>query len=182
MRLRYLLRIVLIAAACSSWAAPGMARSVSYEVKRQALDSVIDTLSDLSGVAVVKAGAIPGTMENWSVRAEGVAVFEALARDANLFMAFDGAKVIIAARTDVRTTVLSSATYDWPTVQGVARSLYPIMPPDALRYDGKARVILVRGPSSFTEAISAIATRPTSGIVRVIKGGSIEDVNLQPVR
>lgn len=176
--LTMLSRMVIMLLALVFGASGALARNVVYEVKSQALSEVIDTLSDLSGMAVVKAGAIPGRLENWKVRAEGLGVFEALARDASLFMAYDGSRVIIASRAHLRTTIVPPGQ-DWETFRSLARSLYPVMPEDALHYDAKTRTILVRGPASFTDAITGITSRPEGGVVRVIKGGSIEDVSTQ---
>ncbi len=180
MKLRNLFCCLVLLLTTLSGASSAAARMISYEVKSQPLSDVLDILSDLSGIAVAKVGVIPGRLENWKVREEGIGVFEKLAKDASLFMAYDGSKVIVASRADVRTTVVPGQ--DWETFRSLSQSLYPVMPDDALSYDAKTMVILVRGPPSFTGALTGLAPRPASGLVRVIKGGSIEDVNTQPTR
>lgn len=155
------------------------ARAVHYEVKKQNISDVIDVLSDLSGVAVSKAGDIKGSIENWRVKADGVEVFQKLAKDAGLFMAFDGSTVILASKADTKTKVLESSSHNWASVRSLAKSLFPIMPEDALTYDTNANLVLVRGPAPFNEAIAGIVAKPKNTVVRIIRGGDVQDIQPQ---
>ncbi|MFD1745606.1 hypothetical protein ACFSE1_09060 [Rhizobium helianthi] len=182
MLLRSLFIGLIFAASSLGSAIDVSARQVRYEVKSQPLTQVIDVLADLSGTPAQKLGEIPGKIENWIADGDGLAVFQQLAKDANLFLAYDGSRVIIASRTDTKTTILPLGNYDWPSAQAVVKSLYPIMPKDTLRFDAKAGVLSVRGPAVFNDTIAAILARPQNTTVKVIRGGNVQDLDLQQKR
>lgn len=158
------------------------ARYIRYEVKSQAVSQVIDTIADLSGTPVQKLGDIPGKIENWTTQGEGLAALQQLALDANLFLAYDGSRVILASRSDLKTTILPLGSYDWPSAKAVVNSIYPIIPDDTLRFDAQTGVLAVRGPSAFNDTIAALLARPQNTTVKVIRGGAIQDMDMQPKR
>lgn len=169
----------LTLAICLSSVVGAHSRQIRYEVKSQPLSQVIDVLADLSGTPAQKLGDIPGKIENWIADGDGLAVFQQLARDANLFLAYDGSRVILASRSDTKTMILPLGNYDWPSAQAVVKSLYPILPDDALRFDAKAGVLSVRGPAAFNDTVAAILSRPQNTTVKVIRGGNVQDLDLQ---
>lgn len=182
MLLRSFLLSCLITLASLASICPANARYIRYEVKSQAVTQVIDAIADLSGTPVQKLGEIPGKIDNWVAEGEGLATLQQLALDANLFLAYDGSRVILASRADLKTTILPLGSYDWPSAKAVVSSIYPILPDDTLRFDAKTGVLAVRGPAAFNDTVAALLARPQNTTVKVIRGGTIQDMDLQQKR
>lgn len=158
------------------------ARTVRFEVKSQPLSQVIDIIADLAGIPVQKLGDVPGRLEKWSAHGEGIAVFQKLAQDANLFFAYDGTKAIVAASSEVKTTVLPLGNYDWVAAQNIIKTLYPIVPERTLRFDKATGMLTIRGPQLFNDTIAAVLAKPQNSTIKVIRGGALQEISPKSMR
>lgn len=158
------------------------ARTLRFEVKSQELSQVIDIVADLAGIPVQKLGEVPGRLEKWSAHGEGIAVFQKLAQDANLFFAYDGTKAIIAASSEVKTTFLPLGSYDWIAAQNIVKTLYPIVPERTLRFDKATGMLTIRGPQLFNDTIAAVLTKPQNSTIKVIRGGALQEISPKSMR
>ena len=158
------------------------ARYVSFEVKSQSLSQAVDVIADLSGIPVQKLGELPGKLEHWAASGEGLDVFQKLAKDSNLFFAFDGTKAIVASANEIKTTVLPLGAYDWSSAQNIVKTLYPIVPDRTLRFDRAAGMLTIRGPQAFNDTIAAVLAKPQNSTIKVIRGGATQDLSTKSLR
>jgi type II secretory pathway component GspD/PulD (secretin) len=172
LRLTSIAFLILLAPLAAQASAGGQA--VRLNVVSQPLADVVDTLSFMSGIPVTTSGKLTGQIDNWSVNEEGVAAFAALGRVNNLFVAFDGSRVIIAPKSEVATVLLEQKRRDWKVTRSAIDALFPVFPEDAIRYDATSGLVIVRGPAAFISAIETVLNRSTEDTVQVIKGGSVE--------
>ncbi|ASY65760.1 hypothetical protein SJ05684_b47780 (plasmid) [Sinorhizobium sojae CCBAU 05684] len=175
MRLHRLLYAIL---ALSMPAALGEANAqyVRLEVVSQPLADVVATLSFMSGIPVTTIGSLSGTVENLSVKDEGIAAFAALGRASNLFVAYDGSRVIVAPKSEVETVVLERGGRSWRSARSAVDALFPLYPEDAIVHDAESDVLIVRGPAAFVEAIEKLLSQSGGETVQVIRGGVLEAV------
>lgn len=158
------------------------ARYVQFEVKSQPLSQVVDTIADLAGIPVQKLGELQGRLEHWTASGDGIDVFQKLARDGNLFFAFDGTKAIISSASDVRTTVLPLANYDWAAAQNIVKTLYPIVPEKTLRFERATGMLTIKGPQVFNDTIAAVLAKPRNSPIQVIRGGATQELPTRSLR
>ncbi|MGO7133552.1 hypothetical protein AB9E06_22130 [Rhizobium leguminosarum] len=150
------------------------ARDIRLNVVSQPLADVVDTLSFMSGIPVTTSGKLTGQVENWSVKEEGVAAFAALGHVSNLFVAFDGSRVIIAPKSEVTTVILEQEKRSWVATRSAIKTVFPLLPEDAIQYDPSSNLVIVRGPAAFVSAVQTVLNRSTEQTVQVIKGGYVE--------
>ncbi len=158
------------------------ARYIRFEVKSQPLSQVVDVVSDLAGIPVQKLGDLQGKLEHWSASGEGLDVFQKLARDGNLFFAFDGTKAIISSMNEVKITMLPLGNYGWLAAQNIVRSLYPIVPDRTLRFDQTTGMLTIRGPQVFNDSIVAVLGKPQNSTIKVIRGGETTELPTKSMR
>lgn len=163
-------------------AGTAQARYIRFEVKSQPLSQVVDIISDLSGIPVQKLGELQGKLENWSGSGEGLAVFQRLAVDSNLFFAYDGTKAIISSTNEVKTTVLPLGNYDWAAAQNIVKTLFPIVPEKTLRFERATGMLTIRGPQVFNDAIAALLMKPQNSTIKIIRGGSMQELQTKSLR
>ncbi len=120
-------------------------REVRLDVVSLPLGDVVQTLSFMSGIPVTTVGTLSGKVEHWSVRESGAKAFVKLGDASNLFVAYDGSRIIIAPKQEVSTVVLDRGGRSWKTEQNAIRALFPLLPDDALREDPASGLVLVRG-------------------------------------
>jgi type II secretory pathway component GspD/PulD (secretin) len=156
--------------------AEARAQDVRLDVVSQPLADVVATLSFMSGIPVITMGTLSGTVENWSVKDEGIAAFAALGRASNLFVAYDGSRMIIAPKSEVETVVLERGGRSWRSARNAVDSLFPLYPDDAIMHEAESDVVIVRGPSAFVAAIEKLLSQPGGETVQVIRGGVLETV------
>ncbi|MBP2444053.1 hypothetical protein [Rhizobium leguminosarum] len=149
-------------------------REVRLDVVSLPLSDVVQTLSFMSGIPVTTVGTLSGKVEHWSVREKGAKAFIKLGDASNLFVAYDGSRIIIAPKQEVSTVVLDRGGRSWKTEQSAIRALFPLLPEDALREDSASGLVLVRGPAVFTKAVEDVLSRPQDDSIKVIKGGQLE--------
>ncbi|MGV1857557.1 hypothetical protein [Rhizobium rhizogenes] len=164
--------LILLAPLTAQAAASG--QDIRLNVVSQPVADVVDTLSFMSGIPVTTTGKLTGQVENWSVKEEGVAAFEALGRVSNLFVAFDGSRVIIAPKSEVSTVILEQKRRGWKVTRTAIDALFPLYPDDAIRYDPASDLVIVRGPTAFVSAVETVLNRSTVETVQVIKSGHVE--------
>lgn len=160
--------------ACTS----AQAHEVRLDVLSQPVTEVVDTLSELTGIPVRKAGDIPGQLENWSVDADGLAAFQKLGAASNLFIAFDGVHVIVASEESIETTAFESDMHDWHSLKQSLENFFPVLPKKAVEYNESTGMVVVRGPASLNQTVQDILSRPVSSKVTVIKSGSLRVLDL----
>jgi len=148
-------------------------QEVRLNVVSQPVADVVDTLSFMSGIPVTTVGKLDGRVENWSVNEEGVAAFAALGRVSNLFVAFDGSRVILAPKSEVTTVVLERKKRNWSAAQGAIDTLFPFFPRDAIHHDATSDIVIVRGPAAFVSAVETVLSRSTEETVQIIRGGTM---------
>ncbi|MBB4576795.1 hypothetical protein [Rhizobium lentis] len=149
-------------------------REVRLDVVSLPLGDVVETLSFMSGIPVTTVGTLSGKVEHWSVRESGAKAFVKLGDASNLFVAYDGSRIIIAPKQEVSTVVLDRGDRSWKTEQNAIRALFPLLPDDALREDPASGLVLVRGPAVFTKAVEDVLSRQEADSIKVIKGGQLE--------
>ncbi|WEO69413.1 hypothetical protein [Rhizobium rhizogenes] len=164
--------LILLAPLTVQAAASG--QDIRLNIVSQPVADVVDTLSFMSGIPVTTTGKLTGQVENWSVKEEGVAAFEALGRVSNLFVAFDGSRVIIAPKSEVSTVILEQKRRGWKVTRSAIDALFPLYPDDAIRYDPASDLVIVRGPTAFVSAVETVLNRSTVETVQVIKSGHVE--------
>ncbi|MBB5536488.1 hypothetical protein [Rhizobium giardinii] len=151
-------------------------QEVRLNVVSQPVADVVDTLSFMSGIPVTIVGKLDGRLENWSVNERGVAAFAALGRVGNLFVAFDGSRVIVAPRSEVTTVVLEQKKRNWSAAQSAIDTLFPFLPGDAIHHDATSDIVIVRGPAPFVSAVETVLSRSTEETVQIIRGGTMETI------
>ncbi|MBB4293126.1 type II secretory pathway component GspD/PulD (secretin) [Rhizobium leguminosarum] len=149
-------------------------REVRLDVVSLPLGDVVQTLSFMSGIPVTTVGTLSGKVEHWSVQESGAKAFVKLGDASNLFVAYDGSRIIIAPKQEVSTVVLDRGGRSWKTEQNAIRALFPLLPDDALREDVASGLVLVRGPAVFVKAVEDVLSRPQDDSIKVIKGGQLE--------
>lgn len=152
------------------------AQDVRLDVVSQPLADVVATLSFMSGIPVTTVGSLSGTVENWSVMDEGIAAFAALGKASNLFVAYDGSRMIIAPKSEVETVVLERGGRSWRSARSAVDALFPLYPDDAIVHEAESDVVIVRGPSAFVAAIEKLLGQSGGETVQVIRGGVLETV------
>ena len=149
-------------------------RELRLNVVSQPLADVVETLSFMSGIPVTTVGKLSGTVQNWSVKEDGVEAFAKLGEASNLFVAFDGSRVIIAPKQEVATVIFERKSRSWKTMESAIHALFPLIPKDAVREDQDSGLVLVRGPQIFVKAVEDVLSRQATDEIRVIKGGQME--------
>ena len=149
-------------------------RELRLNVVSQPLADVVETLSFMSGIPVTTVGKLSGTVQNWSVKEDGVEAFAKLGEASNLFVAFDGSRVIIAPKQEVATVIFERKGRSWKTMESAIHALFPLIPTDAVREDQDSGLVLVRGPQIFVKAVEDVLSRQATDEIRVIKGGQME--------
>ncbi|HXV29579.1 MAG TPA: hypothetical protein VD840_04520 [Sinorhizobium sp.] len=179
MRLHRLL-FALLALSAPAALAEARAQDVRLDVVAQPLADVVATLSFMSGIPVTTVGTLSGTVENWSVKDEGIAAFAALGRASNLFVAYDGSRMIVAPKSEVETVVLERGGRSWRSARSAVDALFPLYPADAIVHEAESDVVIVRGPSAFVTAIEKLLSQPGGETVQIIRGGVLEAVPRGP--
>jgi type II secretory pathway component GspD/PulD (secretin) len=172
MRIVSSLLIGLLATAPVSAAA--VEREVRLNVVSQPLGDVVETLSFMSGIPVTTVGTLNGKVENWSVKESGAEAFAKLGAVSNLFVAFDGSRMIIAPKQEITTVVFERKGKSWKTVKSAIHAMFPILPEDAIREDQASGLVLVRGPQVFVKAVEDVLSRQETDQIQIIKGGQVE--------
>jgi type II secretory pathway component GspD/PulD (secretin) len=176
MKLRTLSIALLIMLAPLQAGAAADGQEVRLNVVSQPVAEVVDTLSFMSGIPVTTVGKLEGRVENWSVNERGVTAFAALGRISNLFVAFDGSRVIVAPKSEVTTVVLEQKKRNWSTAKSAIDTLFPFFPDDAIHHDAASDIVIVRGPTAFVSAVETVLSRSTEDTVQVIRGGTMETI------
>lgn len=153
-------------------------RELRLNVVSQPLADVVETLSFMSGIPVTTVGKLSGTVQNWSVKENGVEAFAKLGDASNLFVAFDGSRVIIAPKQEVATVIFERKGRSWKTMESAIHALFPLLPTDAVREDQGSGLVLVRGPQIFVKAVEDVLSRQATKEIRVFKGGQIEVITV----
>lgn len=154
-------------------------KRVNIDVVSLPLAEVMDALSLMSGIPVTTIGKPKGTVERWAFKGDGVSAFEALAEIGNLFVAFDGSRMIVSPRSEATTTVFDGTRGRWPEIKSSMKILFPRYPKDSVQYDQVRGTVIVRGPSEFAQAIGSIVNRPSQKI-KFFKGAKVEVLDLGP--
>lgn len=155
------------------------ARRVRLNVISQPVSQVVETLTFMTGIPVTHVGTLNGTIENWTVDSSGVEAFRALGEAANLFVAFDGTRMVISPKSEMNTVVLERRARSWVVARNAVRALFPMYPEAAIQHDPTSDVLIVRGPPAFVSAIETVLNRSMEKTVRVFKGGVAEVVTVQ---
>jgi hypothetical protein len=153
-------------------------REVRLNVISQPLGDVVDTLSFMSGIPVTTIGTLNGKVENWSVRESGVQAFAKLGSISNLFVAFDGSRIIIAPKQEITTVIVEPKGRNWNTAHSAISALFPLLPEDAVHEDHASGLVLVRGPQMFVKAVEDVLSRQEADRIEVIKGGKMEVITV----
>ncbi|MGG7518148.1 hypothetical protein ACQ3G6_09715 [Allorhizobium undicola] len=151
-------------------------RPVKLNVMSLPTRDVVDTLSYMSGLPVIVVGTLNGMVENWSVEARGVEAFSALGHDQGLYVAFDGAKVIIAANENVATRIVDNRQEGWSRTRSVVGELFPLLPEGAIKQDQESGMIVLRGPDIVVRAITDLLERPHDQQIQIIRSGRTQVV------
>ncbi len=154
-------------------------RNVRLKVISQPVSQVVETLAFMTGIPVTPVGTLNGTVENWTVDGSGVEAFRALGEAANLFVAFDGSRMVISPKSEINTVVLEQRTRSWDVARNAVRALFPIYPETAIQYDPTSDVLIVRGPPIFVSAVEGVLNRSMEKTVQVFKGGVPEVVTVR---
>lgn len=152
-------------------------KHVHIDVVSLSLTEVMDALSLMSGIPVTTIGKPKGTVERWSFKGDGVSAFEALGEIGNLFVAFDGSRMIVSPRSEAAATVFEGARGRWPEIKSSMKILFPRYPKDSIQYDQMRGTVIVRGPSEFAQAVGTIINRPSQKI-KFFKGAKVEVLDL----
>ncbi|MCZ4093500.1 hypothetical protein [Sinorhizobium psoraleae] len=154
------------------------ARSVHLSVISQPLAQVVETLSFITGIPVTAVGTLSGTVENWSVSGSGVEAFMALGEAANLFVAFDGSRMVLSPKGETNTVVLEQRARNWSVARNAIRALFPIYPEAAIQHDPVSDVLIVRGPPIFVSAVEKVVNLSSEKRIQIFKGGASEIVTV----
>ncbi|MDX0177421.1 hypothetical protein GOD71_27055 [Sinorhizobium medicae] len=169
-----LIGIVLIGSA----SAEASQRELRLDVVAQPVADVVDTLSFMSGIPVTTVGKLTGLVQNWSVNESGVEAFAKLGNASNLFVAFDGSRVIIAPKQEVATVIFERKGRSRNMTISAIHALFPLLPEDAVRQDQDSGLVLVRGPQIFVKAIEDVLSRQETEEIRVFNGGQMEVIRV----
>ncbi|MDQ0456397.1 hypothetical protein [Rhizobium paknamense] len=170
---------VFLAAVAIFQARPMYAEPETLRLKviSEPLREVVDTLSYMSGLPVSVVGTLDGRVEGWTLEAAGgLDAFARLGADYRLFVAYDGSRIIVAARDNLSTRLFDGHMMNWNSAQSLVRALYPVLPEDALQKDKASGMIVLRGPDTVVKAIAEVLSRPDDRDIQVIRSGHVQVV------
>lgn len=166
--------LALFAALLGSSAAMAERGDIRLNVISQPASEVVETLSFMSGIPVTTAGTLSGRIENLTISGDPVEAFATLGRAGNLFVAFDGTRVIVAPKSEMSTAVFPRKGSAWEGAKRAIDMLFPLYPPEAIAHEPTSDILIVRGPPIFVSTIETLLNRSRKATVRVMRGGKLE--------
>ncbi len=170
--------LVLSAALLASSPAMAEGGDIQLNVISQPASEVVETLSFMSGIPVTTAGKLDGRIENLTISGDPVEAFAKLGRAGNLFVAFDGTRVIISPKSELSTAVFPRKGSAWLSAKRAIDALFPLYPPEAIAHEPTSDVLIVRGPPIFVSTIETLLNRSRKATVQIVRGGKVETLVL----
>ncbi|MCF3641585.1 hypothetical protein LXM94_16555 [Rhizobium sp. TRM95111] len=166
--------LALFLALLGSYPAMAERSDIRLSVISQPASEVVETLSFMSGIPVTTAGTLSGRIENLTISGDPVQAFATLGRAGNLFVAFDGTRVIVSSKSELSTAVFPRKGSEWASMKRAIDALFPLYPAEAIEHEPTSDILIVRGPPIFVSTIETLLNRSRKTTVQVVRGRQVD--------